>query len=1282
MIKKSEVIKVERSKILISIIVGFAALLIIWRVGFYPPVPRPVEKIAETETENETEAAIEPEKPAEIQKQDDINEPQVVSDANELRVAFDVNEPERFAKLTTPYESAESNEPMEYINLKEVQMKDIIKKLADWTGKVIIPTEEAMKQKVTIYAPDKLPRSKALARIYSALRMKGYVAEHSDETIYLKPLTDAKLGEVPTIAADYPLAKIENKDQVVQKFFKLQNYSPAQMGEIILPLIGEYSYISADEGTSSLFVIDTVGNLIRIEKIIEQFDVLEAEQTVTEIFEIRHGNPEEIVRLLESLLMDGRSSSIRGSGRGSRPSFGGGGPPSFGPRPASESSTPSSSSKTPSKKTSTKGGTATSVTVGTSQAPIVLIPEPKQNWIIAKASPADIKLIGEWIEKLDKSVQTVITDYPLARIENKNQMVQKFYKLENYNPGQMAQVVGPLLTDNGYVSADETTRQLLVIDTVENLMRIEMVIEQFDVPEAEQSVTEIFEIRHGDPSEIVQMLRMLITGESSTSSRSLGRSSSSSRSGSSNRSSSYRPSSSYGRSSYDRDRGSSGAGSSVVVGSTQGLVVLIPEPRRKWIIAKASAEDMKKIDEWITKLDMEEPVSSEYEVVQLMYADPGEVQSSVEDGFKDLPGTEFLPNILIQPLQQTRQVVVFGRKDLREIVKKMIEEIDIPPGQFETRHFKLKYADPDQIKTNIEGLFGEESLTTSSSRYTSYYGSRSSRGVGGTPSANTVKVISYISLKQVTVIASPENIEEIAKQIAEWDVPLDVEEVKPRIIELYNSDPVQMADLLTMLFTEETGGRGLSIYDILFGRGTEEKQKIVGPLYGQLTFEDVPGTKKIIVISKIPEAYDVIEELVRDLDKQEMAEVPRVVQLKYADPEDLSERLNAMFNEPGTSAILRRSETGLGDYSMDQQATTTGTSTSTATTTGGGTTTQSTGTYTPWWSGSGARSGTTTEMPISNVIGRIRFVPDPHTKSILVLSPPGYIDRIEELIHELDIPGKQVMIKAVIVEVDHKSMTSLGLQLASGTFTTEENAITAGNALQLLDRHGALVFGAGNNAGSRIENTFTANVNALIDFLVKKVNAKILNQQTLWTKDNKEASFFKGDKIAFKTSMGVTQQTTTQSFEFQRVGMTLAVRPSITPEKKVDMIINIILSQLTGDEVNLQPVRSEMDTETNMIVQDGQTIMLGGILFQKDSIIQRKIPLLGDIPLAGGLFRHNETELTNNELIVFITPFVVDEPGETLHEETAKEIEGPKQKLEDVREELKDTMEKLEQELP
>ena len=1217
----------ERSKSILSIVVGIAAAFIVWRVGFSPPVPE------QTEQTVVTQVAAEPNKPSEVQKPPDANEAVVASDVKEPEKVADFNEPGVLA-------AAEPNDPMESVNLKNVEMKNIIQKLADWTGKTIIPAEGSEKVKITIYAPKKLPRSEALKKIYSALSMRGYVAQETDGTIYLITTDASKVGgEVPTITDDYPLAMIENKDRVVQKFFQLENYSPSQMGQIILPLIGEYGYISADEGTGTLLVIDTVKSLMRIGLIIKQYDVVEAEEIETEIFQIQHGNPLEIVQLLEKLLGSGASSSrnIRVPGRGSRP-----------PRPSSSGS--SSSSKT-----------ATSVSVGTSRTPAVLIAEPTYNWIIAKATAEDLKQISEWIDKLDRSVPTLLVDYPLARIENKNQIVQKFFKLDNYSSTQMAQVVNPLLGDSGYVSADENTRTLFVIDTVENLMRIEGIIAQFDVPEAEMAMTDIFEVRHGDPSEIVQMLKILLgesEGYSSTRSRSR-----------------------YDRRDYDRysGRGSSsrsnllgsvtrsggsGGATSVMVGTARGPVILIPEPRRNWIIAKGSAEDMKQIEEWIVKFDMEEPVESEYEIVSLRYADPREVEQSVEGGFSELPGTEFLPNIIVEALNETRQVMIFGRKDLREIVKKMIAEIDIPPGQFETVHFKLKHADPDEVKEKLDELY--EQQTGSSSRYSGYqYRGYSPYGRGSSStSSELVRVISYVALREVTVIASPENINGIRERIKEWDIPLDVDALKPRIIELRNVDPVQMAELLTTLFSEGSGSssnRSRSIYSAMFFGSSMslEREKIVGPLYGQLTFESVPGTKKIIVISNIAEAYAVVENLIHELDREEMAEIPKVITLKYANPEELSEILNVMFSEEGTSARIQLSETGLSEYSMNE---TDSTSQEIA----------EQNEYTPWWAASGARSQIDEEMPISNVIGRIRFVPDARTKSLLVLSPPEFMPQIEKLIEELDVQAKQVMIKAIIVEVDHSNMTSLGVQFApTGSEgiafgTMDENTATVLNQLQLLQERGSFTFQA------------VADVTAMLDFLAKETDAKILNQQTLWTEDNEEASFFKGDKVAFFTATTTTTTVgVTQNVEFERVGMTLAVRPSITPNQDVDMIINIIISQLTTEEENGQPVRAEMETKTNMIIGDGQTIMLGGILFQEDRLIERKVPLLGDVPVVGDLlFSHNETRAANNEMLVFITPYVVGDPN-TILPETKEEIERPKEKLKDIREQLDATLEGL-----
>ena len=121
------------------------------------------------------------------------------------------------------------------------------------------------------------------------------------------------------------------------------------------------------------------------------------------------------------------------------------------------------------------------------------------------------------------------------------------------------------------------------------------------------------------------------------------------------------------------------------------------------------------------------------------------------------------------------------------------------------------------------------------------------------------------------------------------------------------------------------------------------------------------------------------------------------------------------------------------------------------------------------------------------------------------------------------------------------------------------------------------------------------------------------------------------------------------------------------------MTINLEISEISTDEVNGQVVINKLDTTTSLIVNDGQTILLGGILFQNDSLVERKIPLLGDIPIIGGLFRHEETVRRNNELLAFVTPYVIDANSlEAIpaQQDTFREVDRTRRKMEDVVEQL------------
>jgi len=897
------------------------------------------------------------------------------------------------------------NEPMESLNLNNVEMRNIIKMLGDWTGKAIIPSsDEIMQTRITVYSPQRVTRAQALGLIFMALQSRGVIADQGEQRIILRPILTAKLGAIPTLGVDEPLARVQDKTSMVEKWFQMYNYRPSNLVEMIKPLVGEHGYAMADENTGRVAVIDTVDNLLRIEKIIKELDIPESEQMVEQVFEVEYGNPEEIVSVMELILSDQAQRQA----------------------------------------TRTTGS-------GTSQS------------------------------------------------------------------------------------------------------------------QSQQ-------------------------GQS-------------------------------GRSGGGSSRAQAQTLTSVVIQGTTTPIRLIPVAKQRWIIARANREDMKRIAEWIQKLDLAEIASPQQTVVPVIYASVGEVVTMINRTLRDMPSVKGKAPVVVEGLEASKQIVIFGDEEGRTMVEKMIAQIDLPSGDyFVERTFKLKHADPDQIKQNIEGLYSQ-TATTGRINYYDYNRTR-------TDPKNEVKVISYPTQKQVTVIASELNMEKISRQIEqEWDVPLDIQKDQYRILTLQNSDPVKMAELLNKLFSEEDSSTGSSnLMRMLLGDSVESKQKIVGSLYGLLTFEPVPDTKKLIVISKIPEAYEVIERLVDQLDGQEMGEVPHVVVLKYADCESLCDQLNSIFNEAGTPTTIPRSAKGLSSYDAENQGAAVSASES------------SSSSITPWWT---RQQRTDDQLPPSNLIGKVRFVPVQRSKAILVMAPAEYVDDITGMIESLDQPGMQVMIKVVIVEINLEDNSSLGVMLSSNPQAFGDTGINGINFINALEN---IEDFTGSN-GTQLDTTI--DIYALVDFLVKKTQGRVLNQPTLWTKDNEEAIFVKGQKVAFiegEQSDSSNLNNTSRTFTYENVGITLRVRPNITPEKAVDMTINLNISEMELlTLINGQYPRKNLDTTTRLIVSDGQSIMLGGILFQNDNQVVNKVPLLGDIPLLGALFSHTKATLSNTELLVFVTPYVFDE---------------------------------------
>lgn len=609
--------------------------------------------------------------------------------------------------------------------------------------------------------------------------------------------------------------------------------------------------------------------------------------------------------------------------------------------------------------------------------------------------------------------------------------------------------------------------------------------------------------------------------------------------------------------------------------------------------------------------------------------------------------------------EESNQIAVIGNVGLLQRLERLLNALDRPAaGALQTQTFALKYSDAETIKTNIDELFGEGGSTGSAAsnrnrNNNNQGGGRGGpfsfgggdRGGGATESASSanseVRVTANSQQNSVTVAADPSVLLQIAEQISgHWDLPVRIETVIPKTYELVNTDPVKMKALLEGLFgagsgSTSTGGGGGGGGNRGGGATTTSgSSQGAGRLAGQFSFEAIPDTSRLVVVAKSPDNIAVIDKIIEDLDKPQTAGLPLIVELKHASAEDLAEQLNALLAQDGTLAQFRRSSSGLSEN-------TSSTSPFASTTTGadGATTTETTtgDLMRFWWERS---RPPTDRRNASNLVGQLRIVPVWRQNALMVVAPPEYKQSVADLISQLDKPGRQVLLSAIVAEVSAEDAKSIGIRWSSQTLTPSDgdNSISIGTNAE----------GTRNNWATSLFDTsvISSNVdlNVLLQALAQKTDVSILSEPRIFTSDNQEAEFFDGQDIPFVTdSQTNTQGNLVQSFDYKAVGIQLRIRPRITVKRDVDLKVNLELSSIVPGETLFGGfIVDRRETTTQLIVKNQQTVVISGILRTEDSDVIRKVPVLGDIPLLGWLFKSKERTKKNTELLVFITPIVVD----------------------------------------
>ena len=619
----------------------------------------------------------------------------------------------------------------------------------------------------------------------------------------------------------------------------------------------------------------------------------------------------------------------------------------------------------------------------------------------------------------------------------------------------------------------------------------------------------------------------------------------------------------------------------------------------------------------------------------------------------------------------SNQILLLGDVGLAQQIGIIIREQDHLWLDDHIRTFRLKWADATEIETNVLAIFEEGSTTsgtrTGSSRTTNRGGNNQRPATPRTGATQIegrqrVELRTTVNAQQntITIEAERDVLEDIGNLIlTQWDLPRP--DGTSRLFILKYSDPIKVRDLLqTVLGAGGGGNTGGSARGGASNRNTQGAADATTGIAGVYNIEAFPDRNALLVLAKTVESFDFIERIIEQIDEPTDVGLPVVIALKYANAVELSDEINILLARAGARVSMPRPDTGLTAEGFSAQ----GDSSSGINISGPETTGGSQDLNFPWQTGGNEDE----QSAESTLIGKVRVVPIVRQNALAVLAPPAYLDSMTRLIHSFDRPRRQVMISATIVEVELGDQLNLGVKIGKGINATGNGVFTGVAAFSGQDywtQYGdvdvtnPLHFFFDNlvKGSSAVLSVGPFDVNLIVEALNTITNTRVIQEPRVFTADNEEAVFFSGlefpvvSSITDSASAGLNTQT---SVEYKNVGVFLNVRPRITEEGAVDLTVTLELSAvgpsatITSNAAGNDTVNSQIFTRkqvsTHVILLDGQTIVIGGLLKESENVLKTKIPLLGDIPFLGQFFTHTEESLERTELIAFLTPTVVHRP--------------------------------------
>ena len=601
-------------------------------------------------------------------------------------------------------------------------------------------------------------------------------------------------------------------------------------------------------------------------------------------------------------------------------------------------------------------------------------------------------------------------------------------------------------------------------------------------------------------------------------------------------------------------------------------------------------------------------------------------------------------------------------------IQKLVATLDTEDAQEKvTRSFQIKNADAQDVAKQLQELNQDQD---SSPRFPFFYSFNSS---GANKSMKKMNVVADRRRNTVIVQAPPAQMENIANIVEALDEAVNDDSLAPKIYPLKYVSAGDIEDILNELFLKKQPQR--SYWNPYSGEPEPSAagDRDVGRLYGKVRVTSESHANALIITANSAENLAAVEAVVKQLDvPSDAGETTFRVGLKFAKASTVANSINILFAKNGAPGLRpvapqgqqannnnngqqQQTSTARTNFELEQEAKEDG--------------------YFPWLGSTpeNARSADGRNVPrtASDLVGRVRVVPDQRSNSLLVSANVHFFPQVVKLIEDLDAPTAQVLIEAKIVEISTDYLDKLGVRWSpdgSKTFTAEDldNSFMAsstaryqkgfgGNTVVNAPSSSTIASALASMRSGTLDSMIS--VDFLVQFLQKTTDATVLAEPQINIADNELGKLFVGQQVPFiNNSVIQAQGGQNSTFSYKDVGIILEVTPHINETGDVALKIRAESSAIVpGQTLFGGAILDTRNFKTDLTAKDGQTLVLGGIIQKQTSDTLRKTPILGSIPGLKWAFNKKDKTTRQVELMVFLRTKIVRSPEQA--RELMEEIE-------------------------